>query len=59
MKNLSTEIRNPFCGERETLEEAFNYFFKVMRSVNDADRAAVVAAVGVLLNTIANDMEDE
>ena len=59
MKNLSAEIRNPLCSERETVAEAFDYFFKVVRSVNDADRAAVVAAVGVLLNTIANDMEDE
>ena len=54
--DLSVQIRVPLCNERETIEEAFEYFFEVVRNVNDADRTAMVVATGVVLNTIANEI---
>lgn len=52
-------LRNPMFAKRETLEEAFNYFFMVAKAVNDADRAAIVTATGVVLNTIADLLEPD
>jgi len=53
---LSVQIRVPLCSERDTIEEAFEHFFEVARNVNDADRTAMITATGVLLNTIANEI---
>ncbi len=54
---IAQSLRNPMFATRDTLEEAFDYFFMVAKAVNDADRAAMITATQVLLNTIANHLE--
>lgn len=56
-EQVAQSIRNPMFAKRDTLEEAFNYFFMVAKAVNDADRAAMLTATGVVLNTIADLLE--
>lgn len=54
---IAQSLRNPMFATRETLEDAFEYFFMVAKAVNDADRAAMITATQVLLNTIADHIE--
>lgn len=54
---IAQMVRNPMFAKRDTLEEAFEYFFMVAKAVNDADRAAMLTATGVVLNTIADMLE--
>jgi hypothetical protein len=54
---IAQSIRNPMFATRDTLEEAFEYFFMVAKAVNDADRAAMITATGVVLNTLADTLE--
>jgi len=56
-EDLVIQIRNLHFSERETIDEAFDYLCEVARHVNNADAAAMVAATGVLLNTIANEID--
>jgi hypothetical protein len=55
-EELVAQISVPFFAHRETLDEAYEYFFKVAGAVNDADRAAMLTAAVVLLNTVANEI---
>ena len=54
---IAQSLRNPMFATRDTLEEAFEYFFMVAKAVNEADRAAMITATQVLLNTIADMLE--
>lgn len=54
---IAQYLRNPMFATRETLDDAFEYFFMVAKAVNDADRAAMITATQVLLNTIADHIE--
>lgn len=56
-EQVAQYLRNPMFAKRDTLEEAFDYFFMVAKAVNDADRAAMLTATGVVLNTIADLLE--
>jgi len=56
-EELVAQISAPFFAHRETLDEAFEYFFKVADATKSAaDRAAMLTAAGVLLNTVANEI---
>jgi len=52
---LAGEIRNRFFGERDTLEQALEYMMMVANASDNP--AAVVTAVQVVLNTVANCIE--
>ena len=54
---VAQSIRNPMFAKRETLNEAYDYFFGVIQAINAADRAAALTATQVLLNTIADQIE--
>lgn len=51
-------ITHPMFADRATLDEAHNYFFTVMKSINDADRVAAMTATFVLINTVARKLND-
>lgn len=53
LDELSVMISAPMFADRETLTEAYDYFFEVLGSINAADRAAALTAAMVLANTIA------
>lgn len=48
-------IRNRIFGDRESLQEAYNYVLTVAEGSNN--KAAVLTAVHVMMNTIANELE--
>ena len=48
-------IRNRIFGDRETLQEAYNYCLTIAEGSNN--KAAVITAVHVMMNTIANELE--
>ena len=54
---IAEMLRNPMFAKRDTLEEAFDYFFMVSKAVNPADRAAMITATAVVLNTVADLLE--
>jgi hypothetical protein len=56
---IAQYIRNPMFSDRDTIDEAYDYFFKVIKTINDADRAAALTATQVLINTIANKIEPQ
>lgn len=53
LDELSTMLSAPMFADRETLKEAYDYFFGVLGAINAADRAAALTAAMVLTNTIA------
>lgn len=55
-EELATQLRVPLFADRATIDEAYEYFFEVAGAINDADRAAMLTATGVLLNTVANEI---
>lgn len=52
-------IRNPMFAKRDSLDDAFDYLFQVAKAVNPADRAAMMTATGVVLNTLADMLEPD
>jgi hypothetical protein len=54
---IAQSLRNPMFATRDTLEDAFDYFFMVAQAVNEADRTSMITATGVVLNTIADLLE--
>jgi hypothetical protein len=54
---VAQSIRNPMFATRKTLDEAYDYFFKVLQAINAADRVPALTATQVLLNTIADQIE--
>lgn len=48
-------IRNRIFGDRESLQEAYDYVLTVAEGSNN--KAAVLTAVHVMMNTIANELE--
>ena len=55
LTELAGEIRNRFFGERDTLEQALEYMMMVANASDNP--AAVITAVQVVLNTVANQIE--
>lgn len=56
---IAQSLRNPMFATRDTLDEAFEYFFSLMNTINAADRVAAITGCQVLLNTIADRIEQE
>jgi hypothetical protein len=54
---IAVELRHPLWGKRDTIAEAFEYYFMLARTVNAADRATMIMGTMVLLNTIAAQLE--
>jgi uncharacterized protein (DUF2267 family) len=54
---IAQSIRNPLFATRDNLDQAYEYFFEVLQSINNADRAAALTATQVLLNTLADTLE--
>ena len=52
---IAKSIRNRIFGERDTLQEAYNYALEIAEGSNN--KAAVMTAVHVMMNTIANELE--
>lgn len=48
-------IRNRIFGDRESLQEAYDYVYAIAEGSNN--KAAVLTAVHVMMNTIANELE--
>ena len=54
-KELANKIRNRMFAERDTLDEALDYAFSIAKATDNP--AAVMTAVMVVLNTLANQIE--
>ena len=54
-QELASAISSSFFGERDTLQEAFDYAFAVAKATGDS--AAVVTALMVVANTIAKEIK--
>jgi len=55
MKELITSLKQPMFASRDTIEEAYDYALKVAKATDNP--AAVMTAVQVVVNTIANELE--
>lgn len=55
IQELAKGIRNGMFADRETLGEAYEYVLELAK--NSRDGAAILTAVHVMLNTLANQME--
>lgn len=51
-RDLAKNLRNSMFAERETLTEAYNYVLDLAQ--NSEDGPAILTAVHVMLNTVAN-----
>ena len=58
-EQVAQSIRNPLFAKRDSLEQAFDHFFRVCDAVNSADRIAMITATCIVLNTIADILEPE
>ena len=52
---LAHSIYSPMFGERETLQEAYEYVTKLAKASDDS--VAILTAVHVMMNTIAKQIE--
>ena len=52
---LVYEIRNWFTADRESISEAYAYAYEVLKAEGSSD-VAIYTALGVLMNTIANEV---
>lgn len=55
---LFNELRAPFMGEFKTVKQAFDYATSLLRA-SGADDVGIMTSLGVLMNTIANQLEIE
>ena len=54
---LVYEIRNWFTADRESIGEAYDYAYRVLKAEGASD-VAIYTALGVLMNTIANEVSN-
>lgn len=55
MKELIKSLKQPMFASRDTIEDAYDYALMVAKATDNP--AAVMAAVQVVVNTIANELE--
>lgn len=58
-QELSELLKQGIFGDRETIQEAYNYLQDMINTLDKADRFPITTAVHVLLNTISNEIEVE
>ena len=56
-QELANSIRHKLFAERETLQEAMDYAFRVFRSLGPNEELPATTALMVVLNTLANEIE--
>ena len=59
LQEIVAQIQNPMFSQRDTIAEAFEYFFMLADTVNHADRGAMITGTMVLLNTIAAQLKKQ
>lgn len=59
LQEIVAQIQHPLFGERDTIAEAFEFYFMLAKTVNDADRATMIMGTMVLLNTIAAQLKKQ
>jgi len=52
-QELAKSIALPIFGERETLDEAWEYATNLMETIRERDRGAALTAMMVMLNTVS------
>ena len=52
---INKRIKNPFCADRPSIAEAYEYMQQLMNA--SADPVGIMTAVGVVCNTIAKQIE--
>jgi hypothetical protein len=52
---INKRIKNPFCSDRPSIAEAYEYMQKLMNA--SADPVGIMTAVGVVCNSIAKQIE--
>lgn len=55
-EELAMLLRTPLFADRATLSEAYMFFDEVSGTLKGSQRTAVFTAMGVLLNTVANEI---
>jgi len=56
-QEIAKAIRHKLFAERDTLNEAFDYAFRVIDSCPESEKIAVTTALFVVLNTVAKELE--
>ena len=54
---LVRQLRNAFTADRESIGEAYDYACQVLKAEGASD-VAIYTALGVLMNTIANEVSN-
>lgn len=57
LNEIISKLSSPLFSDRETIEEATEYFNMLIDTIKKSDKITVYTAVGVLLNTIANELK--
>jgi hypothetical protein len=56
---LVSELRNKLFGDRDNLQEAFDFFQAIVNGLPKKEQAPVYIGLQVVLNTICNELEVE
>lgn len=56
MQDLAISIRHKLFADRETTKEAFDYAFRVFRSLGPDGEIAATTAMMIVLNTVSKEM---
>ena len=57
IQDYAKQIRCPLFADRRTLKEALDYATEIAKACGPRNQMAVMTAVYVVLNTVANDIE--
>lgn len=55
-EELATQLTVPLFADRATMSAAYEYFYRVAGTLKGTDRAAIVTAMCVVLNTVAKEI---
>jgi hypothetical protein len=55
---LAQAMRQGIFSKRETIKEAYEYAGEIALSLRPEDRMPMLTAIGVLMNTLANKIEE-
>ena len=57
LESYANNLRNGMFAKRETTNQALNYAYDLIDSIEGADKVAAMTALHVVLNTVSNDIK--
>jgi len=55
--NLAKGLQTPLFATRNTIEEAYEYAYSIIETLDPVDKIGVITAMQVLVNTIAEQIK--